>query len=183
MSELAERPRAAQRRWSPLNVVRFAIAGLLMGSAFAHGSDWQPFVSALLIGLVAADLIWRAIRARNMIFAALGIYSLFAALGVFLAHAVRPGRSVLWVVVALTAASAAFALISAAVAGMRERELDKLIFSNASSIAFFAVMLVAVTYGLIDNWLRVPALSPWVIVFTGGGTWIVGYITLRRRYS
>ena len=107
MSELAGRPKSAQRLWSPLNIVRFAIAGSLMALALAEDASWQPFVTAFLIGLIAADLIWRAIRVRNVIFAALAVYSFFAAVGVFLAHAVHPGRTVLWVVSGLTAASAA----------------------------------------------------------------------------
>jgi hypothetical protein len=34
-----------------------------------------------------------------------------------------------------------------------------------------------------DRLLEGPPLSPRVIVFVGGGSWMVGFVTVHRRYS
>jgi hypothetical protein len=178
-----DRARPARRFGNAKLAVAIIVAVALVALSFFDDVEAAVMVSSALILYTAIDILRLGVRRRNRILVAMGVYSLFAGTGVFLAHNVHPDPIVLWIVAGLTAASAAVALVFAAIAGLREKELDRLIFSNASAIAFFAMMLVALTYALLDNWLRVPALSPWWIVGTGALTWVAVFIGLQRRYS
>jgi hypothetical protein len=66
--------------------------------------------------------------------------------------------------------------------GRSTKELDRLIFSEASSIAFFAVMLAVITLGLVDSWLGYRAPSPWIFAAIGGGSWVLARLALLKRY-
>lgn len=184
MSERVEPRRSVARQlltgWNPLRLlVCVAIFVLSVGD----DTGWRPVASAICVAILASDWIWHAIRKRNILFAGIGVYCALAAIGSFLHHSGHPTGAVLWVIAGLTTAAAAAVLVMAGAAGLRERELDKVIFWNASSLGFFAMMLVGITYGLLDAWLELPALSVWVIVAAGAVAWMAAFIAQHERFS
>lgn len=69
------------------------------------------------------------------------------------------------------------------IAGRREKELDRLVFSESTSIAHFVTMLGALTYALFESWLDVPQVSMWNVWTFGMLAWLISWALQRRRYS
>lgn len=64
--------------------------------------------------------------------------------------------------------------------GRRTTELDRFVFSESTSIAFFATMLGALTYGLLESVVDAPRLSAWATWMFGMATWAVVSLGLQR---
>lgn len=67
--------------------------------------------------------------------------------------------------------------------GHRSRELERVLFADSTSIAFFATMIGAVTYALLETWLDAPRVSMWLVWVFGMGSWFLASVLLGRRYS
>lgn len=65
-------------------------------------------------------------------------------------------------------------------AGRRSNELDRFLFSESSSIAFFATMLAVLTYGLLEALVAAPRLSAWTAWMFGMSAWALVTVWLRR---
>jgi hypothetical protein len=67
--------------------------------------------------------------------------------------------------------------------GGRLRELEKAVFNEASSLAFFITVVVAALYGFADGFLGAPRLSFLWLPVIGGLSWVVAWGIRERRYS
>jgi hypothetical protein len=67
--------------------------------------------------------------------------------------------------------------------GRKSKELERLIFNEGTSIAFFVTMLSALTYGLLESWVEAPHMSAWATWMVGMGSWGLLSIALRRKVS
>jgi hypothetical protein len=78
------------------------------------------------------------------------------------------------------------ALLSVGVAIRRARrtdELDRLIVSESTSLAFFATMLAVLTYGLLESFIDAPRLTAWNTWMFGMSSWIVLTFVFRRKLT
>lgn len=74
-------------------------------------------------------------------------------------------------------------LVSVLTSARRVRELERLLFTEATSIAFFVTVIGATAYAGLQALLDVPRLSfAWVSLF-GFAVWGIAALLLRRRYS
>ena len=62
-------------------------------------------------------------------------------------------------------------------------ELDRLIVSESTSLAFFATMLAALTYGLLESFIDAPRLTAWTTWMFGMGSWVVLTHVFRRKLT
>ncbi len=67
--------------------------------------------------------------------------------------------------------------------GRKAKELDRVLFTEGTSLAFFVTMIAALTYGLLEAWVDAPRLSAWTTWAVGMGSWAVLSLVLRRRVS
>jgi hypothetical protein len=68
-------------------------------------------------------------------------------------------------------------------AGRRSTELERLLFAESTSTAFFVTMLFALTWSLLEAWIDAPKLSMWVVWSVGMFSWGVLSGVFKRRYS
>lgn len=120
---------------------------------------------------------------------------LVAIAGLFVAYAILLGigRATIdegdpsaWPRWALAGATIAIALAAVGLmirAGRRTNELDRFLFSESSSVGFFATMLAALTYGLLESVVAAPRLSAWAALMFGMSVWAVTTLALRRSMS
>jgi hypothetical protein len=112
-----------------------------------------------------------------------GVYVLLVAVGATLsAGSSRPGGPIIAIAIG-TLAAAVGVVVSLFAMGRRMKELERLLFSEATSMAFFITMLGAITYGLLEVWVDAPAISMWTVWMLGMGSWAVLSLVLRKRYS
>lgn len=67
--------------------------------------------------------------------------------------------------------------------GRRSTELDRLIFSEATTLAFYVLMIGVITYWFIDGLTDLPSLDPTVVFTVGVLAQLVFTVVMRRRYS
>jgi hypothetical protein len=65
----------------------------------------------------------------------------------------------------------------------RLKELERVVFSEASSLAFFITVVVASLYGVADGFLGAPRLSFLWLPVLGTVSWVVAWSIRSRRYS
>lgn len=65
----------------------------------------------------------------------------------------------------------------------RERELERLLFLEAGSIAFALTLILATSYGLLRNGWSLPDLEPRWVVFGMCGAFAIGYLIARARHA
>lgn len=158
------------------------VAGLLIASNFAPGRLKTSMV--VTGGLLNVALIVVIARfSRSWFWGFIAAYVLFVIAGVVIADSEQPNRVALGVVAAGTIATAAGGILVAIRAGRRSKELERLLFSESTSIAFFATMLAAVTYGLLESWFDAPVMSAWMFWSIGMASWFIASFVARRRYD
>jgi hypothetical protein len=166
-----------------LAIVAFtlAIAALALSSLGPEG--WQPAIriAALASGAFAALALGAA--TRNWLWLFIGVYVVLAGVGSVLQGLEPKPKAALIVVSVGTVAAVVGAMVVAIRGGRRSRELERFLFSESTSIAFFVTMLGAVTYALLEAWLDAPKLSMWLVWSFGMLSWIVASSVFKRRYS
>lgn len=115
-----------------------------------------------------------------------------ALVGLFLAYAILlgigratidegdPSTGARWALAGATIAVALAAIGLMIRAGRRSNELDRYLFSESSSVGFFATMLAVLTYGLLESLVAAPRLSAWAVWMFGMSVWVMAAIWLRR---
>ena len=120
---------------------------------------------------------------RDRAFAFLGATLYIAATNVGIV--VRGLDGLEWLLWAVAAATilAGLMFMGAVVRAVRsETELERLVSTDATSIAFFVTMIAALTYGLMETYLDLPTVSMWIVWSVGMFTWAVASIVIRRRF-
>jgi hypothetical protein len=166
-------------------VVAIVLALIILVAQVPPLSRWSGhyYLIAAAVAIIAVDWAVLASRRRNPLYVALAVYTVFVLVGTILKEIVHaPPRALLIAVAIATVLSGAAALVSAAARGMRQTELDRFIFSEASSIAFFATILGLLTADLLAAWLDFDPPGPMVFAMLGGGAWVVAAVALRRRF-
>lgn len=154
----------------------FATAGIDNRTArFGFG------IAVAAIGLAAGAFM--AVLTRTFVWAVWSVYISDCIVGMVVIRGSHPERAVVWVLggIAIAAAAAGMVLVVQAVRG--SQELERLISFESTSIAFFATMIAAVTYALLESWLDLPSLSAWFVFAFGMGSWILADRIFNRRYS
>jgi FtsH-binding integral membrane protein len=64
-----------------------------------------------------------------------------------------------------------------------KREVDQLVFREASLVAFFATVIASVVYGSLTRFTDVPDVSLLAVGLFGLGVWTVALFVLDRKYS
>jgi hypothetical protein len=67
--------------------------------------------------------------------------------------------------------------------GRKEKELERFLFTESTSLAFFVTMIFAVTYGLLESWVELPRLTAWATWSVGMFSWGLLSTALKRRVS
>ena len=65
----------------------------------------------------------------------------------------------------------------------KSRELDRVLFTEATSIAFAVTMLAVLTYGLLEAFVDAPRLSMWSVWTVGMSSWAIASLVFRKKYS
>jgi hypothetical protein len=169
-----------------MNAFRIILAFAVFFSQFRPLVRWRWHEVILIGGLSIFALDWFVgvhmfnKRMKPIAFAA-GVYCAGTVAGLVLSTYHGP-RIALEIVAALVVVAALVALVLAMRIGRSTTELDRLIFSEASSISFFATMIALITVALIDSWLGYRAPTPWVFAFVGAATWVIARAVVRSRY-
>ncbi len=111
------------------------------------------------------------------------VYSVLVIAGSVMRDSVGEDSRWMILVAAATIAAALATMVVVIRAGRRSKELERFLFTEATSIAFFVTMLAALTYGLLESWLELPRLSAWATWSVGMTSWAVLSIAMRRRVS
>ncbi len=155
------------------------LSGTTGGALFAH----QPLLGGLISGVVLVAALGFSLYRR----AWLGVLSVVTLIPLVVGTAANrsAGHTLLWAQ-ALRAASVvlifSLAIGTALFYARRFRELERLLFAEATSAAFFVTVIGAAAYGLIAQYMNLPRLSlVWVSVF-GLFSWVVLSWIFGRRY-
>jgi hypothetical protein len=155
------------------------IASVIVGAvAPEHGHGWYVLATASLVLLGAAIA---AISLRSLPVLAAGLYVVATDVGIV----ARDNNAdwALWII-GLTSIAAGLVFMRSIVESVRsEKELERVINTDATSIAFFAVMLSALTYALLETYMDLPRVSMWLVWTVGMGTWAVMSFVVRRRFT
>jgi hypothetical protein len=112
-----------------------------------------------------------------------GVYIVLVVIGSALqSHRPRPTVALIAIAAGTIVASVAGTLL-AFLSGRQSKELDRLLFTESISVAFFVTMLFSLAYALLEVWIKAPKLSMWVLFAVGMWTWAVASVIFRRRYS
>jgi len=165
--------------------IGFGLVGLVLGlvaSGVVGPDQWRDqFVLAIALAAFAAAL-GLGLKMRLVVLVLFAPF--FLLIGV--ASAFIDEGSPRWIPALIAAGmvlSGGGAVFSVLVAARRSKELDRLLLSESTSVAFFLTMLASLTYALLESWVDAPPLSLWNVWTFGMLTWIVTFAFLGRRYS
>jgi hypothetical protein len=155
-------------------------AFLVRADAIGDGLRLGLVIGMVVLGLLTATAI---IVTRYAFWGFLGLYLVTVMIGSRLASLdPRPDNAL--IAVAAGSVIAAVGFIAATMRrGRQSTELERMLFAESTSLAFFVTMSGAVTYGLLEAWVDAPKLSMWIVWSVGMGAWLVLSIVLNRRYS
>jgi hypothetical protein len=166
--------------------IGFGLAGVVLGlvASGVLGPDrWRDQIVlaiALAAFATALGLGWKMRLLGLVVFA-----PFFLLIGVASAFDVGEA-SPRWIPALIAAGmvlSGGGAVLSVLVAARKSKELDRLLLSESTSVAFFLTMLASLTYALLESWVDAPPLSLWNVWTFGMLTWIATFAILGRRYS
>jgi len=158
--------------------------GEFLASTIAKGLSYVALVTAFAL-IAAAGGFYLARVARSWVPALWGVYLLVAALGSIARGAVhpRPPRGLVWGFAAVQIAIAVLAMLLIIRFVQRSKELERMISLEATFLAFFAVLVGAFTYALLEAWLDTPRLPMGLVWVFGVTCWIFFSALIGRRYS
>jgi hypothetical protein len=159
----------------------FSIGGLFIGNGLAPRWLRLPIlIAASVLGCIAL-VVTLAKRSFPTFFG--GAYVLLVSVGVVIrGERTEPGTAMV-VVAGLTVAAAIGLVVALVLSGRQRRELERFIFSEATSVSFFVTMAAAITYGLLESWIDAPAVSMWWVWALGMTTWALMSALLKRRMT
>jgi hypothetical protein len=173
------------RNTARLTRLMIVVFGLAIGALAFSGSIGSPWRTILLVlGCVFGALavfITTVVRRQPAIFAT-GVYILLVVAGSIVRGGGASDAALIVIAIGTIVSGAAIVLLVMR-AGRKSKELERMLFSEATSMAFFITMLGAITYALLEAWLDVPKISMWVPWSIGMGSWAILSVMLGRRYS
>jgi len=154
--------------------------GLIEGFA-PHG--WRAVGAVLGITFGVSLCVVFVIAGRNAIIICFGAYMALVGVGsVLQSHHPRPTGALIGIAVATIVTSVTGTFL-AFLSGRRSKELDRLLFTESISVAFFVTMLGSLAYALLEAWIKAPKLSMWVVFTVGMWSWAIATMVFRRRYT
>jgi hypothetical protein len=166
----------------PVIVVYVLIAGAFLAAATSVPSAVRVPLTVLLVafGLLIGAAFFVT---RYAFWGFLTAYVVIVMLGSRL-RAIEPHPKGALIAVAVGSVIAAIGfMITTIRGGRRNTELERMLFSESTSLAFFLTMIGAITYSLLEAWVDAPRLSMWVVWSVGMGSWAILSLVLKRRYS
>ena len=150
-------------------------------SSGARGRWWAGLIVVVAFAAIAAGLVprIRAERYRALSFGVLP-YLASAVITGALDLAPEPTRTVRAIGFLL---SVALLFGLALVVSRRKREVDQLVFREASLFAFFATVVATVAYGALVRVDVVPEIPLGAAGIFGMAVWLAALFVLDRRYS
>jgi multisubunit Na+/H+ antiporter MnhB subunit len=158
-----------------------SVAGMIVAAGL--DSRWTTPVTYASVGFGALCMAGIAYVRRSAAAASWASYVVLVGVGsVLQAREPRPDGALIAIAVG-TIVTGVVGLVYVARKGRQSRELDRMLFTEATSIAFFVTMVSAISYALLESWIDAPKLSMWFVWTVGMGAWIVASSVFRRRYS
>jgi hypothetical protein len=157
------------------------VVGVVIGAG--SGERWTMPIAYAAIGASLLSLLGFLTVGRSAAAAAWAAYVALVGVGAVLqTRDPRQDAALVAITIGAVAAGAAGVVLMMRT-GRRRRELDRLMFTEATSVAFFVTMMSALGYALLESWIEAPKLSMWFVWTVGVGSWIVASFAFRRRYS
>ena len=157
------------------------VVGLVVGAG--SGERWTMPIVYVAIGTSLISVLGFIFIGRNASGAAWAFYvALVGVGGALQARDPRPDLALVAIAIG-TVATGAVGLLLMMRTGRRRRELDRVMFTEATSTAFFVTMMSSLGYALLESWIDAPKLSMWFVWTVGVGSWLVASFAFRRRYS
>jgi hypothetical protein len=158
-----------------------SVVGMLIATGL--DGDWTTPIVYASVAFGALSLVGLAFVRRSVAAASWALYVILVGVGSALqAREPRPDGALI-AIAAGTIVSGVVGLLLVARKGRQSRELDRMLFTEATSIAFFVTMVSAISYALLESWIDAPKLSMWFVWTVGMGAWIVASTAFRRSYS
>ncbi len=131
------------------------------------------FVFALFSGVIRRNKAWLGIAA----------FMFFAGVGPSTLNFLLKTPLMVWLFGIGAFVSATLALTSWVISGRRSRELDRFIFSESTSIAFFVTMSGAIAYSLAGMLTSLPTVPMWSVFSFGMLAWLVSAVAIRKKMT
>ena len=113
----------------------------------------------------------------------MGLYAFLLAIAVVVLNVVNHPPVALAVVIALLPPLAAVGGILGQRRAIRSREgVERVVLTEATSMAFFLTALTALTYGFLQSWAGAPQLSMLWVYFFAMAAWALSSVWLSRAY-
>lgn len=110
-------------------------------------------------------------------------YVLLVVVGVLVLGAVADPPPWLGSLLAAGPVAAIVAALGSQRRGLRSREgVERAVLVEATSLAFYATALAAVTYGFLEAWAEAPKLSAWWVWAFAMASWGAASFQVRRAY-
>lgn len=172
-------------RFARIVSIGFFTSAVGLGLALGTSGDggWRRVVLYASLGSAVLSAIALFVRVRRASAAAWGTYVALVGIGsVLQAQEPRPDGALIAIAVGtiVSGVGGVFLLVRI---GRESKELDRLLFSEATSMAFFVTMTCALSYALLESWIEAPRLSMWFVWTVGMGAWILAAALFKRRYS
>jgi hypothetical protein len=168
-------------RWI-IVVFVFALGGLVLGPDLGP-ERWRTAITVFFLFVALMAAISMALRAHRGFWAFISLYVLLVALGSYLQSRDPKPTGVLVAVAVGTVVAALGFMVVTFRRGRDSQELERLLFSESTSFAFFTTVIFAISYALLEAWVDAPMLSMWVVWTIGMGSWALYSTILGRRYS
>jgi hypothetical protein len=158
-----------------------SVVGVVVGGTSHAGFSRPVLYASIVVGALAILVVALRWRVREAL--PWGLYIVLVGIGsVLQAQEPRPDAALIGIAVGTIVAGVAGIFLTAR-AGRSTRELDRLLFTEATSVAFFVTMMSSLGYALLEVWIDAPRLSMWFVWTVGMGAWIVASTVLKRRYT
>ncbi len=113
----------------------------------------------------------------------MGLYAVLLAIAVLVLNVVNHPPVAVAVVVALVPPLAAVGGILGQRRAIKAREgVERVILTEATSMAFYLTTLTALAYGFLESWAGAPRLSMFWVYFFGMAAWALFSATMSRSY-
>jgi hypothetical protein len=158
-------------RFAGIGIGLSALAYGLVEAVAPHSWRGPGEVVAIAIGLFfCATAVFTM---RSVAVACFGLYIVLVVIGsVLQSHRPRPTAALIAIAAATIVTSVTGTLL-AFLGGRQSKELDRLLFTESISVAFFVTMLFSLAYALLEVWIKAPKLSMWVVFAVGMWTWSI----------
>ena len=113
----------------------------------------------------------------------MGLYAVLLAIAVVVLNVVKDPPMPVAITIALVPPLAAMAAILGQRKAIKASEgIERVVLTEATSMAFYLTTLTALAYGFLESWARAPHLSMLWVYFFGMAAWTVFSATMSRSY-